>query len=68
MNRALILALGTALCAAPIALAGLSSNPALAAACKAPLAADGHPDLSFFCSNATLRPDQRPANFRDLAV
>ena len=57
MNRALILAL----CAAPMALAGLAAAAAPAAAWKAPVAADGHPDLSGFWSNATLTPEQRPA-------
>jgi hypothetical protein len=59
VNRVLILALGTALCAAPIALA--TAVQAAPAAYKAPLAADGHPDLSGFWSNATLTPEQRPA-------
>jgi hypothetical protein len=65
VNRALILALGTALCAAPIALAALSATAAPAAAFKAPMSADGHPDLSGFWSNATLTTEQRPAKFGD---
>ncbi len=68
MNRALLLALGTALCAAPIALTGLSAAAAPATAWKAPLAADGHPDLSGFWSNATLTTEQRPAKFGDRLV
>jgi hypothetical protein len=60
VNRALILALGTALCA-PVALIGISAAAAPAAAWKGPVAADGHPDLSGFWSNATLTPEQRPA-------
>jgi hypothetical protein len=68
VHRALILALGTALCAAPIALTGLSATAAPAAAWKAPLAADGHPDLSGFWSNATLTSEQRPAKFGDRLV
>ena len=63
MNRALILALGTALCAAPIALAGLSANAADAKADATPMAADGHADLGGFWSNATLTPERRPAKF-----
>ena len=59
MNRALILALGTALCASSIALAGpVQAAPATV---KTPVAADGHPDLSGFWSNATLTREQRPA-------
>jgi hypothetical protein len=71
VNRALLLALGTALCAAPIALAGLSADAQTTASqtpFKAPLAADGHPDLSGFWSNATLTPEQRPAKFGDRLV
>jgi hypothetical protein len=59
VNRALILALGTALCAAPIAFTGLSAVAAPAAAWKAPIASDGHPDLSGFWSNASLTREQR---------
>jgi len=68
VNRALALALGTALCAAPIALAGFTAAAAPAGAWKAPLAADGHPDLSGFWSNATLTPEQRPAKLGDRQV
>jgi hypothetical protein len=64
VNRALTLALGTALCAGSIAL----TAHAAPAAWKAPLAADGHPDLSGFWSNATLTPEQRPAKLGDRAV
>jgi hypothetical protein len=67
VNRALILALGTALCASSVALAA----PALAASAapfKAPVAADGHPDLSGFWSNATLTPERRPAKFGERLV
>jgi hypothetical protein len=67
VNRALILALGTALCASSVALVA----PALAASAapfKAPVAADGHPDLSGFWSNATITPERRPAKFADRLV
>ncbi|HEV7385622.1 MAG TPA: hypothetical protein VGN89_12140, partial [Phenylobacterium sp.] len=70
MHRALILALGTALCAVPVALTSpAAAQPkAVAAPYKAPLNADGHPDLSGFWSNATLTPEQRPAALGDRAV
>ncbi|HXA40841.1 MAG TPA: hypothetical protein VNW53_17710 [Phenylobacterium sp.] len=54
MNRALMLVVGTALCAAPIVFA---SQVAVAADAKASASAD----LSGFWSNATLTPEQRPA-------
>jgi hypothetical protein len=62
-----MLAVGTALCAAPVVL---TSQLAVAADAKAPdakpaLAADGHPDLGGFWSNATLTPERRPAKFGD---
>jgi hypothetical protein len=53
-----MLVVGTALCAAPIVF---TSQMAAAADAKAPVGADGHPDLSGFWSNATLTPEQRPA-------
>jgi len=70
VNRALILALGTALCAVPVALTGPAAAQPKAAAApyKAPRDAEGHPDLSGFWSNATLTPEQRPANLGDRAV
>jgi hypothetical protein len=60
VNRVLMLAVGTALCAAPIVF---TSQMALAADAKTaiPMAADGHPDLGGFWSNATLTPERRPA-------
>jgi hypothetical protein len=67
VNRALTLVLGTALCAGSIALTA-TAHAAPATAWKAPVAADGHPDLSGFWSNATLTPEQRPASFGDRAV
>jgi hypothetical protein len=69
VNRALILAVGTALCAAPIvftsqmAVAADAKAPDAKADAKVPLAADGHPDLGGFWSNATLTPERRPAKF-----
>ncbi|MDB5497623.1 MAG: hypothetical protein JWP28_1654 [Phenylobacterium sp.] len=72
MHRALILALGTALCAAPIALAGPAAQgkaaAAKAGAYTAPRNAFGQPDLTGFWSNATLTPEQRPAALGDRAV
>jgi hypothetical protein len=60
VNRALMLAVGTALCAAPIVF---TSQMAVAADAKTatPMAADGHADLGGFWSNATLTPERRPA-------
>ena len=67
MNRALVLALGTALCASSIAVT-TAAQAAPAAAWKVPIAADGHPDLSGFWSNATLTPERRPAALGDRLV
>ena len=63
MRRALILALGTALCAAPLALdlAAQAGTPIKAAAYKAPRNAFGQPDFSGYWSNSTLTPLMRPA-------
>jgi len=71
VNRApilapLALALGTALCAAS-ALSVQAATPA-AAPFKAPMAGDGHPDLSGFWSNASLTTERRPAKFADRLV
>ena len=74
MHRALILALGTALAAAPLAAAAadakapikanpVKANPAKAAPYKAPHLAIGQPDLEGYWSNATLTPIARPAAF-----
>jgi hypothetical protein len=68
VNRALILALGTALCASSIALVGPAQAAGAAPAFQAPVAADGHPDLAGFWSNATLTPERRPAKFGDRLV
>jgi hypothetical protein len=57
VRRALVLALGTALCAAPLAVsAATAPAKAPAAAWKAPRTAFGQPDLSGFWSNSTLTP------------
>ncbi|MDB5419244.1 MAG: hypothetical protein JWP50_2663 [Phenylobacterium sp.] len=64
MNRAAILALSTALCAAPLALA--HAAPAAApsgAAYKTPRNAFGQPDLSGNWTNATLTPMTRSPKF-----
>ena len=62
MNRALILAVGTALCAVPLAASAQTAAPSAAPnASKTPVASDGHTDLSGFWSNATLTPERRPA-------
>jgi hypothetical protein len=79
VNRALILALGTAICAVPlVAIAADDAKPAPAKAApqkaaktapgKVPMAADGHPDLSGFWSNATLTRETRPAALGDRLV
>jgi hypothetical protein len=60
VHRALILALGTALCAAPLAaVAADAGKPTPAAAFKAPKTAFGQPDISGFWTNATLTPMTR---------
>ncbi|WP_411289007.1 hypothetical protein [Phenylobacterium sp.] len=71
MNRCAILALSTALCAAPVAVfapleAAAQTKPA--AAFKAPRNAFGQPDLSGYWSNSTLTPMARPAAFGTRAV
>jgi len=79
MKRALVLCLGTALCAAPLALAAASAadkpaaKPAVAAKkisgpYKAPRNIFGQPDLGDFWSNASLTPEQRPAALGDRLV
>ena len=62
MRRALILALGTAMAIAPVALiAGpAAAQPKAAAAYKAPRNVYGQPDLSGYWSNASLTPLTRP--------
>jgi hypothetical protein len=75
MNRALVLCLGTALCAAPLALVAANAadkaapaKPAKAGAYKAPRNVFGQPDLGDFWSNATLTPEQRPTGLGDRLV
>jgi hypothetical protein len=65
-----MLAVGTALCAAPVVFTSQMAVAADAKApdTKAPMAADGHPDLGGFWSNATLTPERRPAKFGDRLV
>jgi hypothetical protein len=58
VRRALILALGTALCAAPVIAIAAPAAPATAAF-KAPRNNFGQPDLGGFWSNATLTPMTR---------
>ena len=62
MNRAAILVLTTALCAAPFAAtAAPAAKPAAPASYKAPRTSFGQPDLMGFWSNSTLTPITRPA-------
>ncbi|MDB5452332.1 MAG: hypothetical protein JWO33_910 [Caulobacteraceae bacterium] len=72
MKRAVILCLGTALCAAPLALAAATAadKPATAskAGYKAPRNIFGQPDLGDAWSNATLTPESRPASLGDRLV
>lgn len=67
MRRALILALGTALCASPMALNAALAQPK-AAAYKAPRTAFGQPDIGGYWSNSTLTPLMRPATYGTRAV
>ena len=64
MHRALILALGTALCAVPLAAVAADAKAPMAkaaapAAYKTPRNAFGQPDLTGFWTNATLTPMTR---------
>jgi len=62
VNRAAILVLTTALCAAPFAAtAAPAAKPAAPASYKAPRTSFGQPDLMGFWSNSTLTPITRPA-------
>ena len=67
MRRALILALGTALCAAPAVVVAAPASPA-AASFKAPRNNFGQPDLGGFWSNATLTPMTRSPKVGGRAV
>ena len=69
MRRALILALGTALAAAPFALSTATAGEAKAvAAYKTPRTSFGQPDLGGYWTNATLTPLMRPAKYGERAV
>ncbi len=69
MRRALILALGTALAAAPLALSTATAGEAKAAAAyKTPRTGFGQPDLGGYWTNATLTPMVRPAKYGERAV
>lgn len=60
MNRAVLLALGVALCTPPLGSV-LAATPTRAAPFKTPRNAFGQPDLSGYWSNSTLTPETRPA-------
>lgn len=70
MRRAVILALGTALCAAPMAFAAGSAaaETKASAAYKAPRTSFGQPDLSGVWSNSTLTPMFRSPKVSGRAV
>ncbi|MBI1199535.1 MAG: hypothetical protein GC203_16870 [Phenylobacterium sp.] len=68
MRRALILALGTALATAPLALSSAAAETKAAAAYKVPRTSFGQPDLGGYWTNATLTPLMRPAKLGDRAV
>lgn len=71
MSRAAIIALGTVLCAAPVAISGPLSALAQSAApapFKAPRNSFGQPDLSGFWTNATLTPMVRSPTVGGRAV
>lgn len=70
MQRRLALAIGTALCAAPLAFApgALQAAPARATPYKAPRTAFGQPDISGYWSNATLTPETRDPKYGDRAA
>jgi hypothetical protein len=68
MNRAVVFALGAALCAAPLALPVSLQAASTQAAYKAPRTSFGQPDLGEYWTNATLTPESRPMSFGDRAV
>ena len=78
MHRAVIFALGTALCAAPLAIpAALHAAPTQGikasavrahAPYKAPLNGYGQPDLGGMWTNVSMTPESRPASFGGRAV
>ena len=71
MRRALVLMIGTALCAAALAPAAMAADakaPSAAGAYKPPKNAMGQPDLSGYWSNATLTPLTRNPKISSKAV
>lgn len=68
MNRVLAIALGSALCAAPLAFAAGAHAAPAAAAYKAPRNGYGQPDLGSYWSNASLTPETRPPALGDRAT
>jgi hypothetical protein len=66
MKRAVILALGAALCAAPLAIPAAVS--AADSGYTAPRNTFGQPDLGEYWTNASLTPESRPAALGDRAV
>jgi hypothetical protein len=68
LRRAVLLALSTCLCAAPLTLAAAAPAAPAAKAYKAPLNAFGQPDLSGNWSNATLTPMIRNPKYGDQLV
>jgi len=68
MKRLAILALGTAICAGPLAFSGPIAAQAQGPAYQAPRNALGQPDLGEYWSNASLTPETRPSNYGNQAV
>ena len=70
MKRALVTAIGAALCVTPIIVGTplLAQTKAKASAYKAPRNALGQPDLSGYWSNATLTPESRPAQYGERLI
>ena len=69
MKRAVVIALGTALCGFPLAVpAQLAAQTTKAAPYKAPRTSFGHPDLGGHWTNATITTENRPASFGGRAV
>jgi hypothetical protein len=68
MKRIVMLCLGSALCAAPLAItiAQAADKPAAKSAYKAPRNAFGQPDLGDSWSSATLTTESRPASAKAL--
>ena len=68
MKRIAMLALGAAICAAPLAFSGSLAAQAKDQAYQAPRNAFGQPDLGEYWSNASLTPETRPASYGAQAV